>query len=75
MFGTDYPAKMILDDTVDWISGLDTLESREKDAILFQNPARMLGRATQSGQSEPRAGAATGSPAPRGEPDPEPSAP
>lgn len=75
VFGTDYPAKMILDDTVDWISGLDALESREKDAILFENPARMLGRATQSSESEPRAGVATRSPAPRGEPDPEPSAP
>jgi aminocarboxymuconate-semialdehyde decarboxylase len=75
VFGTDYPAKMILDDTVAWIEGLDVLDQREKAAILFDNPARMLGRATQSGQSEPQVGAATGSPASRGEPDPEPSAP
>jgi aminocarboxymuconate-semialdehyde decarboxylase len=75
VFGTDYPAKMILDDTVEWVEGLNALDPQEKAAILVENPARMLGRPTQSSESGPQAGTATGSPASRGEPDPEPSAP
>jgi hypothetical protein len=51
------------------------LDPREKAAILVENPARMLGRPIQSSESGPQAGTATGSPASRGEPDPEPSAP
>lgn len=40
VFGTDYPAKMILDDTVDWIEGLDVLGADEKAAILFEKIGR-----------------------------------
>ena len=34
---------MILDDAVNWINGLPSLTAEEKDAILSQNPARLLG--------------------------------
>jgi len=43
VLGTDYPAPMILDDAVNWINGLQSLSAEEKNAILSQNPARLLG--------------------------------
>ena len=43
VLGTDYPAPMILDDAVNWINGLGSLSAEEKEAILSQNPARLLG--------------------------------
>lgn len=42
VLGTDYPAPMILDDAVNWISSLDVLTSQEKMAILSANPAGLL---------------------------------
>lgn len=75
VFGTDYPAKMILDDGVEWIRNLDVLGSHEKDAILFENAARLIEPTPQATESQPRVGAASRSPIAHGEPDPEPSAP
>ncbi len=43
VLGTDYPAKMILDDAVEWINGLEALGSQEKSAILSENPASLIG--------------------------------
>jgi aminocarboxymuconate-semialdehyde decarboxylase len=75
VFGTDYPAKMILDDGVDWINGLEALGSEEKAAILSENPARLLEPAMRATEPQSQEGKATRSPVPSGEPDPEPSAP
>jgi hypothetical protein len=75
VFGTDYPAKMILDDGVAWINGLDVLGSEEKAALLFENAAPLLEPATSANGPQSREGAATRAPIRRGEPDPEPSAP
>jgi aminocarboxymuconate-semialdehyde decarboxylase len=41
VFGTDYPAPMVIPDAVNWISGLEALTADEKDAILRANPARL----------------------------------
>lgn len=43
MLGTDYPAPMLLKDSVNWVKGLEELSSREKEAILSKNPAAFLG--------------------------------
>lgn len=43
VFGTDYPAPMMIQDPVRWINGLDVLAVDEKDAILSRNPARLAG--------------------------------
>jgi aminocarboxymuconate-semialdehyde decarboxylase len=75
VYGTDYPAKMILDDGVEWINGLEALGSQEKAAILFENPARLLEPAVQVTEPQPQEGRARSSPVLSGEPDPEPSAP
>jgi aminocarboxymuconate-semialdehyde decarboxylase len=57
VLGTDYPAKMILDDAVEWIDGLDVLEPHEKTAILSENPARLIegqrGEGSESGAFGP----------------------
>jgi aminocarboxymuconate-semialdehyde decarboxylase len=43
VFGTDYPAKMILGDGGPaWVEALDELDEAEKTAILSENPARLL---------------------------------
>ena len=43
VFGTDYPAKMILGDGgPGWVEALDELDAAEKTAILSENPARLL---------------------------------
>ncbi|MBS1241670.1 MAG: aminocarboxymuconate-semialdehyde decarboxylase, partial [Gemmatimonadetes bacterium] len=43
VFGTDYPAPMVIEDAVNWVNGLASLSDEEKDAILWGNPARLLG--------------------------------
>ena len=43
VFGTDYPAPMVIEDSVNWVRGLGSLTDDEKEAILSRNPARMLG--------------------------------
>jgi aminocarboxymuconate-semialdehyde decarboxylase len=43
VFGTDYPAPMIVPDAVNWIRGLGSLTDQEKDAILSSNPATLIG--------------------------------
>ena len=43
VFGTDYPAPMEVTDAVNWIRGLESLSEDEKQAILSDNPARLLG--------------------------------
>jgi aminocarboxymuconate-semialdehyde decarboxylase len=43
VFGTDYPAPMVIPDAVRWINGLDALSPDEKHAILSLNPARLAG--------------------------------
>lgn len=44
VFGTDYPAKMILGDGgPGWVEALEELDGAEKTAILSENPARLLG--------------------------------
>ena len=43
VLGTDFPAPMILEDAVTWIKGLESLTEGEKQAILWENPARLLG--------------------------------
>jgi aminocarboxymuconate-semialdehyde decarboxylase len=43
VFGTDYPCPMQIIDPVNWINGLQSLTAAEKQAILWDNPARMLG--------------------------------
>ena len=43
VFGTDYPAPMVITDAVHWINGLASLTAAEKAAILSGNPARLIG--------------------------------
>lgn len=43
VFGTDYPAPMVIEDSVNWVRGLESLTDNEKEAILSGNTARMLG--------------------------------
>jgi aminocarboxymuconate-semialdehyde decarboxylase len=43
MLGTDYPAPMLLIDSVNWINGLPQLTQDEKQAILRGNPSALLG--------------------------------
>ena len=43
VFGTDYPAPMVITDAVNWIKGLGSLTAAEKTAILSGNPARLIG--------------------------------
>ncbi|MBK5267717.1 MAG: amidohydrolase [Acidimicrobiia bacterium] len=43
VLGTDYPAPMVLADCVNWVRGLPELGLDEKEAILSENPARLLG--------------------------------
>jgi aminocarboxymuconate-semialdehyde decarboxylase len=49
VFGTDYPAPMVVADAVNWIRSLPSLTSEEKEAILCHNPARLLGMSQPSG--------------------------
>jgi aminocarboxymuconate-semialdehyde decarboxylase len=42
MLGTDYPAPMLLIDSVNWINNLPQLTAGEKKAILEVNPSRFL---------------------------------
>jgi aminocarboxymuconate-semialdehyde decarboxylase len=42
MLGTDYPAPMLLIDSVNWVNGLPQLTAEEKKAILEINPSRFL---------------------------------
>lgn len=43
VFGTDYPAPMVLHDAVNWVRGLPELSDDEKEAILSTNPTNILG--------------------------------
>jgi len=43
VFGTDYPAPMMITDAVHWIGGLGSLNQDEKEAILSRNPASLIG--------------------------------
>lgn len=43
VLGTDYPAPMVLHDAVNWVRGLPELSDEEKEAILSENPTRILG--------------------------------
>jgi aminocarboxymuconate-semialdehyde decarboxylase len=43
VLGTDYPAPMLLKDSVRWIRGLDCLTDSEKEAILSDNLSSLLG--------------------------------
>jgi aminocarboxymuconate-semialdehyde decarboxylase len=43
VLGTDYPAPMMLHDAVNWVKGLPELTSAEKEAVLSQNAAALLG--------------------------------
>jgi aminocarboxymuconate-semialdehyde decarboxylase len=43
MLGTDYPAPMLLIDSVNWVRSLPQLTQAEKEAILNDNPTRFLG--------------------------------
>lgn len=43
MLGTDYPAPMLLHDSVNWVRSLPQLTDAEKEAILDVNPTRFLG--------------------------------
>jgi aminocarboxymuconate-semialdehyde decarboxylase len=43
MLGTDYPAPMFLQKSVQWINGLSQLTSDEKEAILRVNSTAFLG--------------------------------
>jgi aminocarboxymuconate-semialdehyde decarboxylase len=43
VLGSDYPAPMFLNDPVRWVEGLPELSAVEKEAILRDNPTRMLG--------------------------------
>jgi len=43
VLGTDYPAPMFLHDPVNWVRGLPQLDESEKEAILVDNPSRILG--------------------------------
>jgi aminocarboxymuconate-semialdehyde decarboxylase len=43
VLGTDYPAPMFLDNPVDWVRSLPQLDDEEKEAILVDNPGKMLG--------------------------------
>jgi aminocarboxymuconate-semialdehyde decarboxylase len=43
VLGTDYPAPMMLEDPVRWIRSLSSFTTAEQDAILSDNPTRLLG--------------------------------
>jgi aminocarboxymuconate-semialdehyde decarboxylase len=43
VLGTDYPAPMMEPDPVPWIQAMQSLSSEEKNAVLSENPARLLG--------------------------------
>jgi aminocarboxymuconate-semialdehyde decarboxylase len=43
ILGTDYPADMCIDWPVSWVSGLKSLTSEEKEAILYKNLEKLLG--------------------------------
>ncbi len=43
VLGTDYPAPMVLGDAVNWVRGLPEVTEAEQEAILSENPARLLG--------------------------------
>jgi aminocarboxymuconate-semialdehyde decarboxylase len=43
VLGTDYPAPMFLHDPVNWVRGLSELGPAEQEAILAENPSRILG--------------------------------
>jgi aminocarboxymuconate-semialdehyde decarboxylase len=43
VFGTDYPCPMEIVDAVNWVNGLESLTENEKEAILSENPAQMMG--------------------------------
>jgi aminocarboxymuconate-semialdehyde decarboxylase len=43
VFGTDWPADMAIDWPVAWVLSLESLTQKEKEAILWKNPERLLG--------------------------------
>ncbi len=43
VLGTDYPAPMFLNDSVNWVRGLPELDESEREAILVGNSNRILG--------------------------------
>ena len=43
VFGTDYPCPMEIVDAVNWVKSLESLKDSEKEVILSENPAKMLG--------------------------------
>jgi aminocarboxymuconate-semialdehyde decarboxylase len=43
VLGTDYPAPMMEPDPVPWINAMESLSPEEKNAVLSENPARLLG--------------------------------
>lgn len=43
VLGTDYPAPMTLQDSVNWVRGMTSLTDAEKDAILSGNATALLG--------------------------------
>jgi aminocarboxymuconate-semialdehyde decarboxylase len=43
VLGTDYPAPMMEPDPVPWINAMESLSAEEKNAVLSENPARLLG--------------------------------
>ena len=43
VFGTDWPADMMIDWPVSWVLGLESLTQEEKDAILWKNLETLLG--------------------------------
>ena len=43
VFGTDWPADMMIDWPVSWVLGLESLTLEEKEAILYKNLEQLLG--------------------------------
>ena len=43
VFGTDWPFDMAIDWPVSWLLGLESLTQEEKEAILWENPKKLLG--------------------------------
>ena len=44
IFGTDWPADMAIDWPVSWVLSLQSLTQEEKEAILYKNVEKLLGR-------------------------------
>jgi len=51
VLGSDYPAPMVLGDAAHWVRGLDCLTETEMNAILADNPARLIGWSPAPGQA------------------------